>query len=58
MLAGLLGFLPMIWLSLVFHWGIAGIWAGLSAFIVARLVAVGIRAVSGRWARVGAELPS
>ncbi len=58
MLAGLLGFLPMIWLSLVFHWGIAGIWAGLSGFIVARLVAVGIRAVSGRWARVGAELPS
>ncbi|MGF6886626.1 putative MATE family efflux protein [Nocardia sp. GAS34] len=57
MAAGLLGFLPVIWLSLVCHWGVAGIWAGLSTFIVARLFAVGWRALSGRWARVGAELP-
>lgn len=57
MAAGLLGFLPVIWLSLVCGWGVAGIWAGLTTFIVARLFAVGWRALSGRWARVGAELP-
>lgn len=58
MAAGLLAFLPTIWLSLVFHWGIAGIWAGLTAFMLGRLVSVGWRSLSGRWAQVGAELPS
>ena len=54
-LAGALGgFLPMIWLSLVFGWGLAGIWAGLSAFMLVRLVAVGLRGRSGRWAVPGA----
>ncbi|WP_280366114.1 MATE family efflux transporter [Nocardia wallacei] len=55
--AALVGFLPVIWLSLAFDWGIAGIWSGLAAFIVLRLVAVSVRAWSGRWARVGAEIP-
>jgi putative MATE family efflux protein len=47
------GFLPLIWLSLVFRWGLAGIWSGLSMFIVLRLIFVGWRAVSGRWAVTG-----
>ncbi|MBF6173915.1 MATE family efflux transporter [Nocardia blacklockiae] len=55
--AALIGFLPVIWLSLAFDWGIAGIWSGLSAFIVLRLLAVSVRAWSGRWARAGAEIP-
>ncbi|WP_460700351.1 MATE family efflux transporter [Nocardia thraciensis] len=55
--AALTGFLPVIWMSLAFDWGIAGIWAGLSAFVVLRLVAVSARALSGRWARAGAEIP-
>ncbi|WP_425577619.1 MATE family efflux transporter [Nocardia callitridis] len=55
--AALLGFLPAIWLSLVFDWGIAGIWSGLVAFMLLRLVAVGWRTTSGTWARVGAEVP-
>ncbi|WP_024806213.1 MATE family efflux transporter [Nocardia sp. BMG51109] len=55
--AALIGFLPVIWLSLAFDWGIAGIWTGLSLFIVLRTVAVSVRALSGRWARVGAEIP-
>ncbi|MBF6065327.1 MATE family efflux transporter [Nocardia terpenica] len=55
--SALLGFLPLIWLSLAFGWGIAGIWSGLAAFMVLRLVGVGARALSGRWARVGAEVP-
>ncbi|MEU7767350.1 MATE family efflux transporter [Nocardia sp. NPDC049190] len=55
--AAMLGFLPAIWLSLAFGWGVAGIWSGLVAFMLLRLVAVAVRASSGRWARVGAEVP-
>jgi putative MATE family efflux protein len=51
--SALVGFLPLTWLSLVFGWGLAGIWSGLSMFIVLRLVFVGWRAVSGRWAVTG-----
>ena len=51
--SALVGFLPLVWLSLVFGWGLAGIWSGLSTFMVLRLVFVGWRAVSGRWAVTG-----
>jgi MATE family, multidrug efflux pump len=51
--SALVGFLPLIWLSLVFGWGLTGIWSGLSIFIVLRLIFVGWRAVSGRWAVTG-----
>ena len=51
--SALVGFLPLTWLSLVFGWGLAGIWSGLSMFIVLRLIFVGWRAVSGRWAVTG-----
>lgn len=47
--SALLGFLPLVWLSLIFGWGLLGIWAGLSTFMVLRLVFVGWRVVSGRW---------
>lgn len=46
-------FLPTIWLSLVLDWGLAGIWAGLSLFIVARAVAVGLRVRGEAWAVTG-----
>ncbi len=49
LVSALVGFLPMIWLSLVFGWGLLGIWSGLSAFMVLRLAFVGWRALSGRW---------
>jgi putative efflux protein, MATE family len=52
--AAVVGFLPLIWASLVFGWGLAGIWSGLTAFMLIRLVAVGLRARSGRWAVTGA----
>ncbi|WP_280254411.1 MATE family efflux transporter [Nocardia abscessus] len=55
--AAVLGFLPAIWLSLAFDWGVAGIWSGLAAFMMLRLLAVAWRALSGRWAQVGAEIP-
>lgn len=51
--SALAGFLPLVWLSLVFGWGLAGIWSGLTTFIVLRLIFVGARAVSGRWAVTG-----
>jgi putative MATE family efflux protein len=49
LVSALVGFLPPIWLSLAFGWGLWGIWAGLSTFMVLRLVFVGWRAWSGRW---------
>jgi putative MATE family efflux protein len=52
--AAVLGFLPAIWASLAFGWGLAGIWSGLTAFMLIRLVAVGVRARSGHWAVPGA----
>ncbi|MDV3125206.1 MATE family efflux transporter [Mycobacterium sp. 21AC1] len=49
LVSALVGFLPLIWLSLAFGWGLLGIWSGLSTFMVLRLVFVGWRAWSGRW---------
>lgn len=49
LISALVGFLPLIWLSLIFGWGLVGIWSGLSTFMVLRLVFVGWRAFSGRW---------
>lgn len=49
LISALIGFLPLIWLSLAFGWGLLGIWSGLTAFMVLRLVFVGWRALSGRW---------
>jgi Na+-driven multidrug efflux pump len=51
--SALVGFLPMIWLSLVFGWGLTGIWSGLTTFMLLRLIFMGARAFSGRWAVVG-----
>jgi putative MATE family efflux protein len=51
--SALIGFLPPIWLSLAFGWGLAGIWSGLTTFMVLRLLFVGWRAFSGRWLVAG-----
>ncbi len=51
--SALVGFLPLIWLSLAFGWGLIGIWSGLTLFMVLRLVFVGWRAFSGRWLVAG-----
>ncbi|GAA4855159.1 MATE family efflux transporter [Saccharopolyspora cebuensis] len=53
MLSAAIGYLPMIWLSLAFDWGLPGIWTGLSAFMVLRLLTLLLRARSGRWAVAG-----
>ncbi len=49
------GFLPAVWLALGLRLGLGGVWAGLTLFIVIRLVALLARLRSGRWAVVGAE---
>ena len=54
LVAAAAGFLPMIWASLAFDWGLVGIWTGLLLFVVLRLVAVLVRVRSGRWAVAGA----
>jgi putative MATE family efflux protein len=54
LVAAVLGFLPLIWASLVFSWGLVGIWTGLSAFMAVRLAAVLLRTRSGGWAVPGA----
>ncbi len=51
-LAGAVGvFLPVIWLSWAFGWGLAGIWSGLMAFMLTRLVATVWRVRSGAWVK-------
>lgn len=54
LLSAALGFLPLVWASMVFGWGLLGIWTGLTAFMLLRLAAVLWRAGNGRWAVVGA----
>lgn len=54
LLAAVGGFLPLIWASLAFGWGLTGIWLGLAAFMLVRLVAVGLRVRGDRWATTGA----
>jgi Na+-driven multidrug efflux pump len=53
LVSALVGFLPLIWLSLAFGWGLVGIWSGLTTFMVLRLAFVGWRAWSGRWLVAG-----
>ncbi|WP_353248730.1 MATE family efflux transporter [Salinisphaera sp. T31B1] len=47
-------FLPLIWLSWAFGWGLAGIWIGLTMFLVTRMVAVVWRTRSSAWTVAGA----
>jgi Na+-driven multidrug efflux pump len=49
----IVGFLPLVWVSLALHWGLVGVWSGLAAFMVLRLVAVLARTASGKWAAAG-----
>jgi putative MATE family efflux protein len=47
--AAVAGFLPLSLLAGPLDWGLAGIWTGLTLFIVLRLVAVLLRVVGDRW---------
>ena len=48
----LVGFLPGIWIAYALGFGLAGIWAGLAAFILLRTIAVVVRFYSMKWAVV------
>ncbi|RLK22915.1 putative MATE family efflux protein [Micromonospora sp. M71_S20] len=52
--AALGAFLPAIWLTYGLDLGLGGIWAGLTLFVVVRLVALLLRLRSGGWVVTGA----
>jgi putative MATE family efflux protein len=47
--SALLGFLPLSLLALPLGWGLAGVWTGLTLFIVLRLAGVLVRGAGSRW---------
>lgn len=49
------GFIPDVLVAGAAHLGLTGVWCGLLAFLLLRLVAVGLRYRSGTWIRTGAE---
>ena len=55
LLAGLAVYVPIALLALELGWGITGVWAGLLAFVGARLALLGGRFAGGRWAVTGAR---
>jgi putative MATE family efflux protein len=57
LISALVGFLPLVWASFVFGWGLAGIWSGLAAFMLLRLAFVLARTRGTRWAVTGAARP-
>ncbi|MCW2497442.1 MATE family efflux transporter [Jatrophihabitans sp.] len=52
-LAGVLAFAPINIAALHWHWGIGGVWAGLAAFILVRLVGMVARTRGDRWVVTG-----
>jgi putative MATE family efflux protein len=52
-IAGVGAFAPLNLAALHWHWGIGGVWAGLSAFIGVRLVGMVARARGDRWLVTG-----
>ena len=47
--SAVLGFLPLSLLSAPLHWGLTGVWTGLTLFIVLRLAGVLARVAGTRW---------
>jgi putative MATE family efflux protein len=47
--SALVGFLPLSLLALPLGWGLAGVWTGLTVFIVLRLVGTVVRVAGDRW---------
>ncbi len=47
------GFLPLVWLSQFLGWGLPGVWAGLLAFVLIRLVGMVLRVAGERWTEAG-----
>lgn len=47
--SAVVGFIPLVWLSLFFDWGLTGVWCGLVAFVFLRMVAVVWRYRGNAW---------
>lgn len=56
LVAGVGVYVPIALLALHLGWGIRGVWAGLLAFLAARLLTTGSRFLRGRWAVPGAAV--
>jgi Na+-driven multidrug efflux pump len=54
LLSALGAFLPAIWTAYALDLGLGGVWAGLTLFIVVRLVTLLARVRHGGWAVTGA----
>jgi putative MATE family efflux protein len=52
-IAGVFAFAPLNLAALHWHWGLGGVWAGLTAFILVRLVGMVLRARGNRWVVLG-----
>jgi putative MATE family efflux protein len=48
-------FIPIALATLHFDWGVAGVWWGLNALMLARMIPLSARFASGRWVILGAE---
>ena len=53
LIAGVGAFAPLCIAALHWHWGIGGVWAGLTAFILVRLVGMVARTRGDRWVVLG-----
>ena len=55
LIAGVFAFAPLSIAALHWHWGIGGVWAGLTAFILVRLVGMVARTRGDRWVVLGED---
>ncbi|AHI03286.1 multidrug transporter MatE [Corynebacterium falsenii DSM 44353] len=49
MVSVIVGFIPVVWMAYIFHWGLVGVWCGLLGFISIRLAAVVWRYRGSAW---------
>ena len=55
LVAALAAFVPVDLAALHWHWGIGGVWAGLTAFVAVRLVGMLVRTAGSNWAVAGEQ---
>jgi Na+-driven multidrug efflux pump len=51
--SAVVGYIPLALCALFFGWGLGGVWAGLTAFLVLRLIGMTWRTSSERWLVLG-----
>lgn len=56
LVAAVCAFAPLNLAALHWHWGIGGVWAGLTAFILVRFAGMVLRTRGGRWVVLGEQL--